>query len=284
MPKKNILLLCMLVLMMSVFAVMADEQEDVYYFHVSEGPTECYYLPQSVSGYASAHFIRPTVSKPKYNLKADTSMIFTYEVYSDIDGSPLYFSEFPYSYGIDIDDSYFEDSIASNAIFNLNASGEATYPYRLIYTIKTFNGDNELIATSYNEYLCPEQDAAGTLVRSENIVLNGKSDVPASGTLARNPILSDPYTAVSVTGLNFTIWHSREVVFTISAEQISAVETNPEQHTLIAQSDDAYYRFYRLTTGELQLNTGPDFEGKEFVTVFNAGGQVVKTYTIDPLK
>jgi hypothetical protein len=37
-----------------------------------------------------------------------------------------------------------------------------------------------------------------------------------------------------------------------------------------------------LVVGELQLNTGPDFEGKEFVTVFNAGGQAIKTYTIDP--
>jgi hypothetical protein len=43
--------------------------------------------------------------------------------------------------------------------------------------------------------------------------------------------------------------------------------TPTDSHVLIGQHQDI--RFYRLTTGEYQVNTGPDAEGKEYVVVWD---------------
>jgi hypothetical protein len=45
------------------------------------------------------------------------------------------------------------------------------------------------------------------------------------------------------------------------------VPTVPDKNTFIASSGDI--DLYRLTTGEYQVNAGPDFEGKVEVVVFN---------------
>lgn len=53
---------------------------------------------------------------------------------------------------------------------------------------------------------------------------------------------------------------------TATAKELADLPDVPEQNTLI----DQYYEFalYKLTTGEYQLNVGPDAEGKVFVIDF----------------
>lgn len=142
---------------------------------------------------------------------------------------------------------------------------------RVVYDV-----DNNPISFSSTKFECPTNKSAGT---ATFILLFYGDSAPA---------LSDAKTVVqpqnTEAGLEFTLWDATQTgtTFRITSEQINAIPAFPESNTLVTQSEDGYYRFYRLTTGELQLNTGPDFEGKEFVTVFNAGGQAIKTYTIDP--
>lgn len=58
------------------------------------------------------------------------------------------------------------------------------------------------------------------------------------------------------------------LAFTATNEEIEAVGDSPEVNTLI----DAFgnIRLYRLTTGEFQINAGPDAEGKEYVLIWTA--------------
>lgn len=52
----------------------------------------------------------------------------------------------------------------------------------------------------------------------------------------------------------------------VTEREWSKIPTNPETNTLI----DSYYEFslYRLTSGEFQLNVGPDAENKVFVIIW----------------
>lgn len=54
----------------------------------------------------------------------------------------------------------------------------------------------------------------------------------------------------------------------ISAGDIALSPGQPPVNTLLASSGDGRFRIYRLTTGEFQVNAGPDFEGKERVVIF----------------
>lgn len=65
---------------------------------------------------------------------------------------------------------------------------------------------------------------------------------------------------------------------TVSGEVLSKFTAPPAQNTIIASSDDGKVRFSILSTGEYQINYGPDIEGKESVVIFNAGGQVIRKY------
>ena len=59
-------------------------------------------------------------------------------------------------------------------------------------------------------------------------------------------------------------------VFTITEDDVAGYETNPPAvNTLIKESADGYYQLWVLTTGELQLNIGPDAEGKTRVIIFD---------------
>jgi len=49
----------------------------------------------------------------------------------------------------------------------------------------------------------------------------------------------------------------------VSREQIDAVPEKPEHNTLIAESEEKI-RLYRLTTGEFQVNYGPNTNGDEY--------------------
>jgi len=56
-----------------------------------------------------------------------------------------------------------------------------------------------------------------------------------------------------------------ELALMVTADQLGG--DPPSENTLLAQAD--LIRLYRLTTGELQVNVGPDFEGKEYVFIWN---------------
>lgn len=63
-------------------------------------------------------------------------------------------------------------------------------------------------------------------------------------------------------------------VVTLSAEELAALPETPEENTLIATGTEATYwgevNVYQLTTGEIQVNVGPDAEGKVRVTIYDA--------------
>jgi hypothetical protein len=63
-------------------------------------------------------------------------------------------------------------------------------------------------------------------------------------------------------------------VVTLPAEELAALPETPEENTLIATGTETTYwgevNVYQLTTGELQVNVGPDAEGKVRVTIYDA--------------
>jgi hypothetical protein len=59
-------------------------------------------------------------------------------------------------------------------------------------------------------------------------------------------------------------------VLFVSTEELASLPANPEQNTLIAATDDGQFALYKLTTGEYQINIGPDAEGKIRVMIFDA--------------
>lgn len=120
--------------------------------------------------------------------------------------------------------------------------------------------------------VAPEGMEAGPLARPRPVVQPGQVTVQVGGVWA---IMSS--TTVS-------IWDDRNPnrpALDVSPEQINGVPVNPDDHTLISTSEDGYYNLYRLTTGEIQLNVGPDFEGKTQVIIFDpASMTIVRQYTI----
>lgn len=63
----------------------------------------------------------------------------------------------------------------------------------------------------------------------------------------------------------------------VAYDQLPPVPSAEAGHILIASFDSL--RFYRLTTGEYQINVGPDSEGKEYIAVWDGCPQnVVKSY------
>jgi hypothetical protein len=53
--------------------------------------------------------------------------------------------------------------------------------------------------------------------------------------------------------------------FFVSSADLDALPDNPEAPILVAESKDGFAKLYKLPTGELQVNAGPDYEGKMFV-------------------
>jgi hypothetical protein len=57
--------------------------------------------------------------------------------------------------------------------------------------------------------------------------------------------------------------------FYVSPAQLAALPDKPEQAIRIAESKDGFAALYKLSSGEYQVNAGPDFEGKVFVFRFS---------------
>lgn len=73
-----------------------------------------------------------------------------------------------------------------------------------------------------------------------------------------------------------------QFAFTIDRETIDELEANPpEENTLIRSRFDVY--FYQLTSGEFQVNAGPDPEGKVYTLIFEGcPAYNIREQAIDP--
>jgi hypothetical protein len=54
----------------------------------------------------------------------------------------------------------------------------------------------------------------------------------------------------------------------ISAAELAEFDPTPDENFLVASSGDGFVSFYILTTGEYQINIGPDASGKVYVVIF----------------
>ncbi len=70
---------------------------------------------------------------------------------------------------------------------------------------------------------------------------------------------------IEVVGINPKTGKPRKALY-VKASTLAKLPDNPEENTLI----DSYYEFalYKLTSGEYQLNVGPDFEAKVHVIIW----------------
>lgn len=70
---------------------------------------------------------------------------------------------------------------------------------------------------------------------------------------------------IEVVGINPKTGKPRKALY-VKASVLAKLPDNPEENTLI----DSYYEFalYKLTSGEYQLNVGPDFEAKVHVIIW----------------
>jgi len=59
------------------------------------------------------------------------------------------------------------------------------------------------------------------------------------------------------------------LAFAVPSDVLAELPDHPDEAILIDSTDDGLYAFYQLTTGEYQLNIGPDFEGKVQVVIFD---------------
>jgi hypothetical protein len=64
------------------------------------------------------------------------------------------------------------------------------------------------------------------------------------------------------------IGDSEEQSFVVSVAELAEVPSNPETNFLITSTEDNFIQFYRLNSGEYQINVGPDEEGKVHVCIF----------------
>lgn len=66
---------------------------------------------------------------------------------------------------------------------------------------------------------------------------------------------------------------------TVDTTELSAT---PEENTLLASSEDGLYNVYHLTTGQYQVNIGPNAKGEVRVLIFNnLNGDIVEQYNFN---
>lgn len=69
-------------------------------------------------------------------------------------------------------------------------------------------------------------------------------------------------------------------LFSVSQSDLAALPKHPAQNTLVAEMGDV--SVYLLTTGEIQVNAGPDSEGKMHVKILDSiPWTTVYGYTVD---
>jgi hypothetical protein len=72
----------------------------------------------------------------------------------------------------------------------------------------------------------------------------------------------DGITAIGITNLG------EGAFVTVTAAELAELPANPEENMLLASSGDGYTSVYLLTTGEYQVNIGPDQNGNVSVVIF----------------
>lgn len=275
---KRILWVLCAVLILPVMAIYADDAdyEHGFYFNYPEGEIEVICSAEGL--YAPfIEYVNGQVHSSRFN-DGDRGNI-RLKVTKLSDNSVIHEVAFWMNYS---KQPFSETTATGFGIYNLTDTID--YGYKYVSELLLYSADETPLSLTRGTIICPNADGPGTGFIENISFIDSDDDIPVLTV----PALSDSKTIVEPTnteeGLAFILWDATQTgrTFRITAEQISAVSPTPQENTLIAQFEDGYYRFYRLTTGHLQLNIGPDFEGKEFVTVFSAGGQVVKTYTIDP--
>lgn len=55
---------------------------------------------------------------------------------------------------------------------------------------------------------------------------------------------------------------------TVSASRLERLPDTPSRNRRVTRTSDHYVTLYKLTTGEFQVNIGPDNDGKVFVYIF----------------
>jgi len=117
----------------------------------------------------------------------------------------------------------------------------------------------------------------------------GRVVAAAVFTLGCLPVSVNPLPAIFTSGgAQLTVSENGDVFFTgvgldgttgfavvtLTAQELAALPETPEENTLIATGTETTYwgevNVYQLTTGELQVNVGPDAEGKVRVTIYDA--------------
>lgn len=71
-----------------------------------------------------------------------------------------------------------------------------------------------------------------------------------------------------------------DTAISLTDAELDAVSVAPEINTLVASSGDL--ALYKLTSGEWQINAGPDAEGKLHVLVYDAGFGSTHAFTTTP--
>jgi hypothetical protein len=64
------------------------------------------------------------------------------------------------------------------------------------------------------------------------------------------------------------------LVISVTDSELASYPDNPDSNTRIANSDDGKITLYKLTSGEYQVNAGPDAEGKVISVIFTGRGDV----------
>lgn len=111
---------------------------------------------------------------------------------------------------------------------------------------------------------CSEADTATTSVEYIQLCGDGRTNINVCEPLAIYPLVSEAGTGMIIystpRGSNFGVFE-----LAIPAEALQALPTAISEACVVDASDDGDVVVYLLTTGEIQINIGPDEEGKVFV-------------------
>jgi len=157
-------------------------------------------------------------------------------------------------------------------IFTGIGFGPATYPYDFIITIRMYSED-----TNFDNLLEPVGTILDEKVLSGECVSPGETSLGGANSSAFfnpqdgriHPDAAAPFAAyctewgLHVYGVNAD--GQGWLAFTVDTETMNA-ET-PAQNTVIAEAENI--RLYQLTSGDFQINAGPDAEGKVYVLAWN---------------
>jgi hypothetical protein len=264
----------LVVLMVALFAVggpaQAESEDETYFQRFANASAECF------------------AGGPSYTVTYDVEFSLDVAV-NQVRG----ITEIPEAnYFVSAFQTVNDGTGTNTVVFGPFSSAGAPFPFTLIQTFETFAG-GELVYRSVMTTVCSGVGPATPSIVNEDLnptASGEEGEEAAPPDDGREDSATAPPTAAiyadNIGGeLSFAVWDVTDgtgPAFSVSNAEIEAVAASPESNTEIKSSADGYYRFFRLATGELQLNIGPDAEGKTFVTIFSADGrQVVRTYTID---